>query len=388
MLNTSARRLSSTPIVTQVDDGELISFVLSTYSLSSNYRQLKGTDLTGVTSVKLVPSNIALTIISASAQSLFVQFPLGVGMNYSISVFVGSSEYSSSATLVSTFSYQRNCLSLPYHETLIFLLLAGPIIASVSPSIVAGGSLVSIVGTGFGSKDYTLSVSFGVTSCEYVTFSSDSRITAKVSNGVGRHNIEVNVQGQYASIAASYLIPISIRSIPSNFPCSSAVFIRVEGSFFGSFDSSIKVGVAGTICESTRWHASSSIICKFSRGFGTVLPIAVTVSSQIGTVTSAVSFDRLFLTSLSSFNAPCFSPGSLSIFGKGFGFPSLDAAAAIGASMSSGTVISSDSSLLSNIFPGTGSSLSISITIAGVTGSMTNVFSYDGTYCFFLHMYS
>ncbi len=91
-----------------MDDGQLDSYVLSTVSLPSNYRNLKGTDLSGVTSVKLVPSNVALTIISTSPESLFVQFPLGLGKNYSISLYVGSSEYSASASLSSTFSYQGN----------------------------------------------------------------------------------------------------------------------------------------------------------------------------------------------------------------------------------------------------------------------------------------
>jgi hypothetical protein len=104
-----------------VDDGELISFILSTSSSPSNYRQLKGHDLIGVTSVKLVPSNVSVSIISTSEASLFVQFPLGVGMNYGISLFVGSVEYSASA-LASMFSYQSNVLSSISHEILIFFI--------------------------------------------------------------------------------------------------------------------------------------------------------------------------------------------------------------------------------------------------------------------------
>jgi hypothetical protein len=106
--NTSNRRLSSVPTITSVDDGEAVSFVLSTSSLPSNYRQLKGTDLSGVTSVKLLPLNVVLTLISITSSSLFVQFPLGVGMDYFVSVFVGSVEYSASQSLSSTFGYQRN----------------------------------------------------------------------------------------------------------------------------------------------------------------------------------------------------------------------------------------------------------------------------------------
>ena len=111
----SLRRLFSIPSLTSVDDGELVSFVLSTFSLSSNYRQLKGTNLGGVTSVKLMPSNISVTIISISSDSLFVQFPVGIGMDYAVSLFVGSAEYSSSSSLASAFSYQRNCISLIEH---------------------------------------------------------------------------------------------------------------------------------------------------------------------------------------------------------------------------------------------------------------------------------
>jgi hypothetical protein len=105
-----------------VDDGELISFILSTSASPSNYRQLKGHDLSGVTSVKLLPSNVSVTIISTSDASLFVQFPLGIGMNYGISLFVGSVEYSASA-FTSMFSYQSNLLSPISHEILISFLL-------------------------------------------------------------------------------------------------------------------------------------------------------------------------------------------------------------------------------------------------------------------------
>ena len=105
-----------------MDDGELVSFILSTSASPSNYRQLKGHDLSGVTSVKLLPSNVSVTIISTSDASLFVQFPLGIGMNYGISLFVGSVEYSASA-FRSMFSYQSNLLSPISHEILISFLL-------------------------------------------------------------------------------------------------------------------------------------------------------------------------------------------------------------------------------------------------------------------------
>jgi hypothetical protein len=275
------------------------------------------------------------------------------------------------------------------HEIFNFFILAGPTITSISPSVVTGGSFVSIVGTGFGSKDYTLSASFGVTGCEYVTFISDSRINSKLSNGVGRNNFQVNVYGQYASISAAYPIPIIMKTNSSNLPCSSAAIVEILGIFFGTFDSTVKVGVAGTAGEFTRWHASSSIRCKFSRGFVSVTPVAISVDLQIGTVTFAISFDRPFISALSSFNAPCFSPGSLFIFGGGFGFPTLDATSVIGATESTHAAIFSDSAILSSIPPGTGNSLSVSMTIAGAAGSVTRFFSYDGTQMMYVgHMCS
>ena len=112
----------------------------------------------------------------------------------------------------------------------------------------------------------------------------------------------------------------------------------------------------------------------------------VTIGHQMGTVTAAATYDRPSLSSASKFNAPCFLPGSFLVFGKGFGFSSFDAAVSIGASLSSQSTISSDSSVLSNISPGIGTGLSVSITIGGLTGSLSNVFSYDGTF-FFMDMH-
>jgi hypothetical protein len=212
-----------------------------------------------------------------------------------------------------------------------------------------------------------------------VTFISDSRINVKVTSGVGKHNFQVNVSGQFATISAAYSIPILINAVVANYPCSSAVLVQVAGRFFGTSDSSVKVELGSSLCESSSWQASSSIRCKVSRGFGTHLKVAATVGSQIGTATFAASYDRLFLSSLSTYNAPCFLPGSMILFGNGFGFPSLNVAVAIGGSASTGSVISSDSAVLSTTAAGTGTSLSASIMIDGVLGSRLNAFSYDGT---------
>ncbi len=329
--------------------------------------------------MKLSPSNITLSIISTSSSSLFVQFPLGIGMNYTISFFVGSVEYSASNSLVSTFSYQRNLPFSILPPEFCSFFHAGPTIASISPSVVAGSITATIIGTGFGVRDYTLTASFGATSCDFVTFTSDSRINVKVSHGTGKHSFQVNVYGQYATISAAYAIPILNDAFRANFPCSSAVLVQVSGIYFGISDSSVNAQLGTTHCESSSWQASSSIYCKWSRGFGTRLQVAATVSSQIGSMTSAVSYDRLFISSPSSFNAPCFSPGSMLLFGRGFGFPFQDVTLAIGGSALTGSVISSDSSVYSTIVPGIGTGLSVSITIDSVSGSKLNIFSYDGT---------
>jgi hypothetical protein len=238
---------------------------------------------------------------------------------------------------------------------------------------------VSIVGTGFGNRDYTLSASFGATYCDSLFFVSDSRINAKIMYGVGKHNFQLNVSGQYATISAAYMIPILTNAMPGNFPHSASVQVQVAGILFGTYDSSVKVDFVTTRCESTRWQTSSSIHCKMSRGLGTTQSVAVTVGSQVSSLTSVVSFDRVSLSSISPVNAPSFLPGNIFLFGKGFGFPFLDATVFVGASAATGSSISSDSAILSNIFPGTGLSLSVSISVASYTGSMSSVFSYDGT---------
>jgi len=244
---------------------------------------------------------------------------------------------------------------------------------------------VTITGTGFGTQDYTLSAFFGETACNSVIFTSDSRITAKVAYGVGKSNFQIGVSGQYATISAAYQIPVLMNAFPGNAPCTSAVLVQVSGTFLGTFGSSAQVAIGTTQCEKSSWQASTSIYCKVSRGFGAVHAIAVTVGDQIGTVTGAVSYDRLIISSVSSFNAPCWLPGNHVLFGKGFGFSSFVAAVSIGVSASTSSSISSDSAVLSSIPPGTGTGLSVAITIGGVAGSLSNVFSYDGTISLLIH---
>ena len=270
------------------------------------------------------------------------------------------------------------------HIYIYLILSAGPTIVSITPSLVAGGSFVPIVGTGFGHTDFTLSASFGATFCDSLFFVSDFRINAKIANGVGKHIFQLNVSGQYATISAAYMIPILTKATGNatatgNFPHSSSMQVQVAGFLFGTYDSCVNVNLGSTPCESTRWQTSTSIHCKISRGFGTAQTVEVTVGSQVGSLTSAVSFDHASLSSISPVNAPCFLPGSIFLFGKGFGFPFLDTRVTVGASAATGSSISSDSSILSNIFPGTGFSLSVSFSVASYSGSMSNVFSYDGS---------
>ena len=245
---------------------------------------------------------------------------------------------------------------------------------------------MTVTGTGFGTKDYTLSASIGETACDSVTFTSDSSITAKVAKGVGKAIFQIAVSGQYATVSAAYQIPVLILANPGNVPGSSAVLVEIRGGFFGTFNACGRAVIGTTLCEMSKWQASTSIFCKVSRGFGTLMTAAVTIGLQMGTVTAAATYDRPILSSASKFNAPCFSPGSFLLFGKGFGFSTneshVTAAVSIGASLSSESTISSDSSVLSNISPGIGKGLSVSITIGGLTGSLSNVFSYDGTFFF------
>lgn len=90
---------------------------------------------------------------------------------------------------------------------------------------------MTVTGTGFGTKDYTLSASIGETACDSVTFTSDSSITAKVAKGVGKAIFQIAVSGQYATVSAAYQIPVLILANPGNVPGSSAVLVEIRGGF-------------------------------------------------------------------------------------------------------------------------------------------------------------
>eukprot|EP00026_Physarum_polycephalum_P000048 Phypoly_transcript_00048.p1 GENE.Phypoly_transcript_00048~~Phypoly_transcript_00048.p1 ORF type:complete len:2722 (+),score=260.03 Phypoly_transcript_00048:277-8166(+) len=172
-----------------------------------------------------------------------------------------------------------------------------PTVTSLNPSSgpTEGGTLVSIVGNGFGDDQSAVSVRFGNTTCTNVTILSASVITCRTSKGIGKGlAVSISVLDISSNITAnfSYTGPsvstISLAIVPP----TGFTTITMKGSNFVPLDvqplaSTITVG--GRTSPNITWINSTMITFVAPSGTGTQR-ITLTVGGQSVVVSTLVTY--------------------------------------------------------------------------------------------------
>merc|ERR1711991_43751 len=103
-----------------------------------------------------------------------------------------------------------------------------------------------------------------------------------------------------------------------------------------SYSAAVRVGGSG--CESGEWASESSVQCRASAGGRGSLALAVSVGSQPGTRTVAVSYDSASMSSAGQLNAaPSGGSTQLTMVGTGYGSADASTAVRVGGSACGGS---------------------------------------------------
>ena len=280
-------------------------------------------------------------------------------------------------------------------------VLTRPSFQPVQPLPTMGAKNLTILGANFGPADMNHSLTFGLTNCGPVTWTSDSSIQCSLRPGTGRGlKITMHTQGcdfdasppPYVSpIRFSYHAPQITSIIPNRLPLVKAGsdLITLLGSNFGPFNDTtkIQVNLEGGSCKNVTWFADSAIGCRAKSSAMSIAYVFPNVSVDGVQGVPGVSFhffNNPTVQSISKADIDVLN-SSILISGIGFGFPAefdeypYVPVAKFGDTVSASTKWLNDSTIIALVPPGVGAQLrDIELNVLGLTSTISGAWKYAG----------
>ncbi len=199
---------------------------------------------------------------------------------------------------------------------MLFTVIAGPTIASMSPTAGPVGASTTITGTNFGATQGTSTVAFNGTTATTITSWSATSIVATVPTGATTGNVVVTVSGVPSPGVSFTVLPIpAVNSLsPAAGPVGTQV--TIQGTNFGSSQGSSTVSFNGSSAASiVSW--SNSQIVAVAPSTVTTGPVVVVVNSVPSNTNVVFTAYNPVITSLSPPSGASYS--FVIVNGYGFG---------------------------------------------------------------------
>jgi len=292
----------------------------------------------------------ATSVVFGSATSITAVTPSGTGAQ---SVVVTNPDTQSSNTTVN------------------FTYAAAPTVTSIAPTAgpSAGGTTVTITGTGFGSG---ATVKIGGVSATGVVFGSATSITAVTLSGTGAQSVVVtnpDTQSSNTNINFTYAAAPTVTSIaPTGGPSAGGTTITITGTGFVS-GATVKIG--GVSATGVVFGSATSITAITPSGTAGAKSVVVT-NPDTQSSNATVNFTYAAaptVTSISPNSGPTSGNTSITITGTGF---VNGATVKIGGISATGVVFGSATSITAVTPSGTGVQ-SVVVTNPDTQSSNTNV---------------
>jgi len=302
----------------------------------------------------------------------------GTGTGYSIGLLLASS----AATIFLAFSFDS------------------PALTAVLPrnAPTTDGATVTLVGMNFGHSMITPTLSIGLSLCNTVSWSTSSSVACSVALGSGSGNDGVivvqNVLGSF-SASFTYDSPAMTRSEVRNSPPTSGASITLAGVNFGYLDLTPSARIGSTACQTTLWTTRTQVLCSPPIGAGKTRVSAITLSGLIGCISGSFTYDAPALTYMVQYNGPLSVGGFLTLQGMNFGGSNLSPTVTLNylgivrldcAQTQWVTATAATCVLPTSLYDGTaantailatGKRKTVIFTNDGISGTMTEVFSFD-----------
>jgi len=192
-----------------------------------------------------------------------------------------------------------------------------------------GGTMVTVLGSAFGSWDLSPTATVGDTMCALTIWSSASSITCLLGAGTGMTSVVVEETSTDLTFSGSktqafhYDGPRATTVSPANAPQTGGATLTVTGTNFGSFNDPnptkvLKFKIGDTDCVSTTWTSDSSATCVTPPGFCT-RSLTLDLAGSANSVPNAITYDGFCVRSISPLNGPTTGGTLLAVTGDALG---------------------------------------------------------------------
>lgn len=316
---------------------------------------ITGTNFLSASGVTIGGLNCTTLSIS-SATSLTCKTPANAAGAYDVVVTNGSG----SATLVAGYTYE-----------------GAPTVAGVVPGAgtTAGNTLVTVTGTGFLSAT---AVTFGGTACTSITIVDGTTLTCRTpAKAAGASTVAVTNPAGSGNLPSAYFYEgnPTISSIASNSGSQAGgQTVTITGT---NYRSAVSVTIGGNPCGSLTVLSATQVTCVTPSGPPGAANVVITNGTNSATLTNGFTYEGApTLTAV----APAAGPvaGGTLITLTGTSFKSVTGVTVGGAACTGLTLVNA-TTVRCNTPAGTGGVVSVVVTNAFSSATLSNSFTYDDT---------
>jgi len=304
----------------------------------------------------------------------------GVGSSWRVGITMGVYQSSSSETYSYDLPLQTQIrYDLPLQTEMIML---GNRPTEISLPI-------TLLGSGFASRESTVSGRPGITAAERSLWFSYSSLVCKGSpQGKSSQMVQVTGSHSIGTLSRVYSFDGAILSHvqPSNRPGQDSSSATIQGFMFGPlhFTRSGRVSFVGSACEASDWVSVSSLRCQKAghQNAGASLGLILTSAGIAGSLSDAWSYDRhIILRALRAGNLASTGASLVTIvgFNYGFGIRGVSFAGRVAPTNCEKTLWISDSTISCRSSGGASQSRSMVSTAGNQIGSLTQSITFESS---------
>jgi len=221
-------------------------------------------------------------------------------------------------TVTAAFTYLRPAILMPFEPLPTTFLSNFP---------GTGAAVVYLHGGLMGHTSYSVKTRISYTGCGTSTWTSDSSLSCRSSQGGGGGlliQVTAGVNTNSATDFLSYDGPHPYEIYGADELSEAKSVVTIKGSNYQDNDISQKIRFGPTSCEFSRWQATTAITCKRPSGPASSAArdsVVVTVSRQHKTLSTLFSYDLHSVQAAIQGNIPATGPArQMKAFAQGLFF--------------------------------------------------------------------
>ena len=258
-----------------------------------------------------------------------------------------------------------------------YTYVVAPTVSSVAPNSgpAAGGTAVTITGTNFAAG---ATIKFGATAATNVVVVNSTTITATTPAGsAGVVTVTVTVNGQSGSLASAftYVVPPTVTGVsPNTGSTAGGTAVTIAGTNFAA-GATVKFGAAAA--TNVVVVSATQITATTPAGSAGAVTVTVTVNGQSGSLTNGFTYVvPPTVTSVAPNSGPVAGGTAVTITGTNF---AAGATVKFGATAATNVVVVNSTTITATTPAGSAGAVTVTVTVNGQSGSLTNGFTYTGT---------